>query len=152
MNSFINELKMKINGLKNKIIELEKVKEEYSRNSEKIRLFIVRNVIIGGIVHAIGYFTSPYLIIAGMLFASLSVVPFGIVYLHRGNVEDKYQKEIDAYNEKLKILNDELEKCTKCEYIEPLKDMNLGSQNIIDNLLSTSSCLTKNKNKKSTRK
>ena len=128
MNNLINDLKAKINTLNNKISDTEKIKKEYADNTEKIRLFIVRNVIIGGIMHVIGYFTTTYLILAGMLFACLSVVPFGIVYLHRENVDDKYQKEIDRCNEELKKANKQLEQYTNVNNMEPLKNINIEKE------------------------
>lgn len=152
MNNLINELKIKINNLNNKILEVEKKEQEYSQNTEKIRLFIVRNIIIGGLIHMIGYFTSLYLTLGGLLFVCFSVIPFGIIYLHRENVDDKFRKEIDNYNEELKKLNQDLEQYTNSNYMEPLKIINKETKKNTANLFLPNNTNSKKENSRSKQK
>ena len=105
----ISKLKIKINELNEKIKERTSEKEKFTQKAEKARVFCVDLTLISGIIHVLGYLTTPILTLSGMVLVC-STVPIGgtlhLIYLGK---EDKIQKEIDACTTDLQQAQNDLE-------------------------------------------
>ena len=97
MNSKINELKIKINQLNQKIKDATESRNKLEDKEENIRKFVVTNICISGVGYLIlGPLIHPAIGLASLFLLCGSVVPGGIAILHYEGKTDKLQSEIDC--------------------------------------------------------
>lgn len=96
--SKINELKIKINELNQKIKDTTELRNKLEDKKESIRKFVVTNICISGVGYLIlGPLIHPAIGLASLFLLCGSVVPGGIAILHYEGKTDKLQREIDIF-------------------------------------------------------
>ena len=100
--SRINELKIKINELNQKIKDTTETMDKLLDKEERIRKTLVTNICISGVGYMIlGPLIHPAISLVSAFFLAGNVVPGGIAILHYESKTDDLQKEIDIYKRQL---------------------------------------------------
>lgn len=105
----INELKLRINELKNKIEETEELNRIITGKEDKLRSSLVKIILISAVGYYAGFFIYPPISLASLIFLAGSVIPGGIAVLRYEYKEDKYKEEIKHDQEEMEICQVKLE-------------------------------------------
>lgn len=134
-NKEINNIKIRINELENEILETEEKKKKHNYKTENLRKFAILNCILAGILHFIGPFIHPSLLIVALALILLGVAPEGFIIFHREDIEEKLDAKMNEHKEEIEkmkeILMKELDNSQ--EYMEPLKNLIKESKMIESN-------------------
>ena len=97
----INELKIRINELKELIKTEEENKNKFHDKAERSRVFALRCTIISAVMNFGGYFIHPILPMSAIFLLGLTVPVGGISMMVYEDKEEKCQKKLDAFNNEL---------------------------------------------------
>lgn len=96
--SKINETKIKLNELNQKIKDTTELRDKLFDKEERIRKTLVINICIAGVGYLVlGPLIHPAIGLASLFFLGGNVIPGGIAILHYEGKTDKLQKEIDSF-------------------------------------------------------
>lgn len=100
--SRINELKIKINELNQKIKDTTETMDKLLDKEERIRKTLVTNICISGVGYMIlGPLIHPAISLASVFFLAGNVIPGGILILRSESKTDNLQREIDISKREL---------------------------------------------------
>lgn len=104
-----NELKIKVNGLNQKIKDNTELRDKILDKEERIRKLLVTNIIISGVGYLVlGPLIHPAIGLASLFFLGGNVIPGGILILRSESKTDKLQREIDSFKRDLYNCESEL--------------------------------------------
>ena len=97
-----NELKIKVNGLNQKIKDNTELRDKILDKEERIRKLLVTNIIISGVGYLVlGPLIHPAIGLASLFFLGGNVIPGGILILRSESKTDNLQREIDISKREL---------------------------------------------------
>ena len=104
-----NELKIKVNGLNQKIKDNTELRDKILDKEERIRKLLVTNIIISGVGYLVlGPLIHPAIGLASLFFLGGNVIPGGILILRSESKTDNLQREIDGCKNQIYELESEL--------------------------------------------
>lgn len=107
--SKINETKIKLNELNQKIKDTTELRDKLFDKEERIRKTLVINICIAGVGYLVlGPLIHPAIGLASLFFLGGNVIPGGIAILHYEGKTDKLQREIDSFKRDLYNCESEL--------------------------------------------